>query len=209
MTEICSPPYRIETARSVVRCYNPEDSALLTEAINENLEHLRPWMPWALDEPESVEKKAQRLREYRGKFDLDEEYLFGIFSQDETQFIGSTGLHTRIGPGALEIGYWVASSHVNRGLATEVIAALVKVAFEICKVERIEIRCDPKNEASARIPQKLGFTHDATLRARDKNTKGELVGKMIWSLLASEYSTSTSAEAKIIAYDAMCKKMLP
>ena len=209
MTETISPPYRIETARSVVRCYNPVDAPLLTNAISQNLEHLRPWMPWIENEPESVEEKAQRLRSFRSKFDLDKDYTFGVFSPDETGLIGSTGLHTRIGAQVFEIGYWVASAHANRGLATEVAAALVKVAFEICKIERIEIRCDANNVASARIPEKLGFTLDATLRDRERNTNGELVGKMIWSLLAREYSGSPSAAAKVIAYDAMHKKVLP
>lgn len=59
--ELSNPAYRIETKRLVVRCYNPSDAQLLAEAIAASLKHLRPWMPWARDEPESLEDKVKRL----------------------------------------------------------------------------------------------------------------------------------------------------
>ena len=203
MSDRITPPYRIETARTIVRCYQPTDAALLRQSLKESLDHLRPWLPWVKDEPESLEQKVQRLRQFRGKFDLNEEYVYGIFSPDESQLIGGTGLHDRIGPNALEIGYWIHRSHVNQGITTEVSAALVKVAFEICKLDRVEIRCDPKNLASARVPEKLGFTHEATLRDRLTNVEGEPCATMIWSLFADDFANSPCAESELRAYDAL------
>ena len=43
------PPYRIETERLVIRCWNPADAPLLKEAIDSSLEELQAWMPWAAD----------------------------------------------------------------------------------------------------------------------------------------------------------------
>ena len=62
--------YRIETDRLVIRCYQPTDAVLLKQAIDESLDHLRPWMPWAMEEPETVEEKVARLRRFQGQFDL-------------------------------------------------------------------------------------------------------------------------------------------
>lgn len=45
------PPVRIITERLVLRCWYEADLELAREAIGSSLEHLRPWMPWALDEP--------------------------------------------------------------------------------------------------------------------------------------------------------------
>ena len=42
-------PYRIETERLVLRCYDPEDAPLLKDAVDRSLDHLRPWMPWTPD----------------------------------------------------------------------------------------------------------------------------------------------------------------
>lgn len=83
-------PYRVETTRLVLRCWEPRDAALLKEAIDANLDHLRPWMSWAMEEPQSVEAKAERLRVFRGEFDLDKSYVFGILPRDERLVLGSS-----------------------------------------------------------------------------------------------------------------------
>jgi RimJ/RimL family protein N-acetyltransferase len=118
-------PYRVESERLVLRCWQPDDARLLKEAVDSSLDHLRPWMPWAVYEPQSIEAKADRLRVFRGEFDLDRDYVYGILSRDERLALGSSGLHTRLDAGGLEIGYWIRTSHVGRGLATEAASALV------------------------------------------------------------------------------------
>ena len=52
------PPYRIVTERLVVRCWEPRDAPLLKEAVDSSLDDLRPWMPWAYDEPQTVADEA-------------------------------------------------------------------------------------------------------------------------------------------------------
>ncbi|MEW5827105.1 MAG: GNAT family N-acetyltransferase [Candidatus Bipolaricaulota bacterium] len=203
-----SMPYRVETDRLVLRCWEPRDAKLLKEAIDSSLDHLRPWMPWVEGEPESLEAKTQRLRTFRGEFDLDRDYIFGILSRDERLAIGGTGLHTRLEPGALEIGYWIRASHVGQGLATEASAALTRVAFECVGVTRVEIHCRPDNFASAAVPQKLGFTHEATRRELSRDAEGNLHGSMIWTLLAREYPTSLSARAALAAFDVAGNRLL-
>ena len=48
------PAYRIVTPQLVIRCYNPVDASLLERSVSESLEHLLPWMPWAVAEPEPL-----------------------------------------------------------------------------------------------------------------------------------------------------------
>ena len=69
------------------------------------------------------------------------------------------------GPEALE------SYHDGQGLATEVSAALTRVAFEIDQVDRVEIHCEPQNVRSAAVPRKLGYQHEATLARRLRTMK--------------------------------------
>ena len=197
------PAYRIHTSRLVLRCWHPQDAPLLKAAIDANLEHLRPWMWWAQYEPEDLHRKIERLRQCRGAFDLGQDFSYGIFNRAETQVLGSTGLHTRVGAGAREIGYWVHHDYINQGLATEVTAALTKVAFAIDQVARIEIHCDPNNVRSLAVPRKLGFCHEATLRQRMRTPEGKPRDTMIWTLLADEYPTSPAATAEIEAFDVM------
>lgn len=204
---IQNPAYRIETKRLVVRCYNPTDAQMLADSVSESVEHLKPWMPWAHNEPQRIEAREDLLRNWRGKFDLQQDYVFGIFNREETRLLGGTGLHTRLGGNELEIGYWIHKDFANQGLVTESTAALVKVAFEIIHMHRIEIHCDPRNLASAAVPRKLGFTHEGTLRAKTR-FRDDWSDSMIWGLLESEYPSTPSVKAEIKALDALGNALL-
>ena len=73
------PAYRIVTPRLIVRCWEPRDAPLLKEAIDSSLDHLRPWMPWARHEPQTLAEKVELLREFRGQFDLGANSVYAIF----------------------------------------------------------------------------------------------------------------------------------
>ena len=202
------PAYRISTQRTTVRCWAPDDAPLLKEAIDSSLEHLRPWMPWVANEPEDLSAKVERLRVFRGQFDLGQDFLYGIFDRGESMVLGAAGLHCRIGPGAYEIGYWIRADHINRGLATEVAASLTRVAFEVDMVHRVEIHCDPKNSRSSAVPRKLGYVHEATLRERIRYPDGTYCDSMIWTMLKSEYPGTQAAKFDAEAFDAVGNRVL-
>jgi RimJ/RimL family protein N-acetyltransferase len=145
----------------------------MKDAIDSSLEHLRPWMPWARNEPQTLEEKTELIKLFRSDFDTSENFPYGIFSADEREQLGGTGLHPRIGPRGLEIGYFVRASATRQGFVTESTAALTRVGFEVCGADRIEIRIDPANQASFGVPRKLGFTEEATLRRRLPAPEGE------------------------------------
>jgi RimJ/RimL family protein N-acetyltransferase len=199
-----TPPYRIETARLVIRCYQPADAAMLKEAVDSSLEHLRPWMPWASREPQTLAEKVELLRMFRGQFDRGEDYVYGVFAEDESRVLGGTGLHPRGGAGSLEIGYFVRADSLRRGIATEIAAVLTRVAFELCRVERVDIQIDPENERSAGVPRKLGFVHEATLRRRlDPKEEGRpRRDSLLFTMVREEYETSPCQDYEYAAFDA-------
>ena len=204
---ISKPAYRIETKRLVLRCWQPEDALLMQEAAAESKEHLLPFMPWAANEPEPVESKIDRIRYFRASFDRGEDYVYGIFNPDETRVLGGSGLHTRIGEEGLEIGYWIHKDFIGQGLATELSAALTKVAFELYLVQRMEIHCAVENLASAAVPRKLGYVHEAT-RRRLAFANGRKSDSMIRTLFADEYPNTPSALAEIKAFDIVGNQLL-
>jgi RimJ/RimL family protein N-acetyltransferase len=181
-------PYRIETERLVVRCYEPRDAALTKEAIDTSLEHLRAWMHWAANEPQTLEEKTELLRAFRTGFDAGDEFQYGIFDSTESEQLGGTGLMPRVGPRGLEIGYWVRAGATRQGIVTESTAALTRVGFEVCRADRIEIRIDPDNASSLGIPRKLGFAEEATLRRRLPAPAGEpLRDVTIWTMFREDF----------------------
>lgn len=93
-------PYRIEIEDGLVlRCWEPRDAPLLKEAVDSSPEHLREWMPWAHDEPQELEQKAALLRQFRVRFDLGQDFVYGIFASDESEVLGGTGRKASCGGG--------------------------------------------------------------------------------------------------------------
>jgi RimJ/RimL family protein N-acetyltransferase len=208
---VATPPYRIETDRLVIRCWQPSDAPLLKDAVDTSLEHLRPWMPWAHDDPQPVENKMELLRGFRSRFDAGDDFVYGIFSRDESEAVGGTGLHPRVGDDAFEIGYWIRSSAVGKGLATETAAALTRVAFDLAAVERVELHVDPANEASCRVARKLGYGEEARLRRRlpDVVPNGPKRDEIIFSMFAEEFADSAAGAISrdVAAFDALGRSL--
>ena len=200
-------PYRIETERLVIRCYEPRDTPLVKEAIESSLEHLRAWMPWAHDEPQTLEEKLELVKYFRSNFDIGENFTYGIFDSGESEVLGGTGLHPRIGPGGLEIGYWIRASATRQGFTTESTAALTRAGFEICGADRIEIRIEPGNTASFGVPRKLGFAEEATLRRRLPSREGsELRDVTIFTMFREDFDPAIAPGIR--AFDARAEQLI-
>lgn len=202
------PAYRIETERLQLRCWSPGDAPLLDAAIRASLDHLRPWMPWAADEPRSTEERIAFLRRSRGNFDLGVDLTYGILDPAGTEVLGGCGLHDRLGPGALEIGYWIRAGRTGAGLAREAAGALTRVGFEVMGLERIEIHCDPDNLASSRVAARLGYHHEATLERRARRPDGSPRGTMIWTMFRDRSAACEATRVPVRAYDACGRRML-
>jgi RimJ/RimL family protein N-acetyltransferase len=200
--------YRIETERLVVRCWDPRDAVGVKDAIDTSLDALREWMPWAHNEPTSLADKVALLRGFRGKFDLDQDYVYGVLPRDESRVLGGTGLHPRGDEGSREIGYWIRTDSMGNGYATELTAALTKVAFEVLELRRVEIWTEVRNARSARVPEKLGYTREGPLRQRRLVRPDEWADMDVWTLLADEYPSTPAADAALVAYDAAGGRML-
>lgn len=196
------PVYRVETDRLVARCWAPTDAALLRAALDDNDQHLRPWIPWMRDEPKPIEETLRWLRRSRAAFDSDSEYRYGLFEPGEQRLVGEASLFKRVGPNAREIGYWIDRHLVGRGLATEAAAAMVRVAFEIDRIERVEIHHAADNTASRAVPERLGFTLDATLRRRAHDADDVVRDLAVWTLFADEYPESPASRVTMFAHDA-------
>jgi RimJ/RimL family protein N-acetyltransferase len=206
---VTTPPYRIETERLVIRCYEPRDAPLLKAAVDSSIEHLRPWMPWIRFEPQTVEQKVELLRSFRGKFDLGDDFIYGVFDRDDARLVGGSGLHTRVGDGAFEIGYWIHADAIGRGLATELTAVLTRVAFERANAERIDIKVEPENERSLAIPRKLGYVEEGVLRRRlpPETDGGPMRDYVSFTIVAEELRGSPCLAYDYTAYDAAGRQL--
>jgi RimJ/RimL family protein N-acetyltransferase len=201
------PAYRIETERLLLRCFEPRDAPEIARATAANVSHLRPWLEWARDEPESFEAKLALARKFRAQFDLGRDFTWGLFDPEEKRLLGAVNLHPTDEEAVAELGYWLDAELTGRGFATEASAAVLHVAFEVHLFERVEIHCDADNQKSARVAERLGFALDATLRRRKARSRAERVDRMVWSRFADEHA-ATSPSARFLALDALGRVLL-
>ena len=180
MTERPEPDEVITDGQVTLRRYREEDLDGLLRAVTESLDHLRPWMPWAANytRQSAAEFLARSARDWAD----GSEYNYAIIT--DGTLAGGCGLMTRIGPGGLEIGYWVHRDWTRRGLATAASAALVEQAFRLPGVDRVEIIHDELNAASGGVPRKLGFTEVGRQPLSEPTSGGNGVG-VIWRLTRS------------------------
>ncbi len=85
-----------------------------------------------------------------------------------------------------EIGFVLHPAHRGRGYAGEAAAAMIGLAFDGLAVHRVVGRCDPRNEASARLMERLGMRREAHFR-ENEFVKGEWTGEYVYALLAEEW----------------------
>jgi ribosomal-protein-serine acetyltransferase len=130
-------------------------AAALPRAVTESAGHLQPWMPWAVPDYGPAEK-TEFLQACERDWESGAAFNYAIMAGGE--LAGSCGMMARIGPGGLEIGYWVHAALARRGLATAATAALTTEAFTLPGIDRVEIKHDERNVASGGVPRKLGFT---------------------------------------------------
>jgi RimJ/RimL family protein N-acetyltransferase len=179
-------PARIETERLVLRTWTADDAEALGIAITESIEHLRPWMPWIAVEPVALEDRQKLIAEWDAKWQAGEDAVYGVFHDGAV--VGGTGLHRRIGPGALEIGYWIHADHVRQGFATEVSAALTGPAFGLGGIEGVEIPHDKVNVASEGVPRSLGYTFTGDVAAAVA-APSESGVQCVWTMTRAEWES--------------------
>ena len=178
------PPEQLDAGPVLLRRCGTEESAAVATAIKESLEHLRPWMPWAGPEAADPEHQRARLAGAAQSWDAGTEFVYTVFLPGreltaDGAVVGTIGLHRRIGPGGVAMGYWMHPAHCGRGYATSAARVLTGAALALPDVRQVEIHCDEANTASAAIPRKLGYRLDR-IDPRIPEAPGETGRLMIW-----------------------------
>jgi RimJ/RimL family protein N-acetyltransferase len=202
------PAYRIVTDRLVLRAFELKDAPELSDAVAANIAHLRPWLEWVREGPRTLDAMLDLVRRMRGRFDMGDDFSYVVADKATGAMIGGTVLTPNPRDASATLGYWIAGTSAGRGLATEAAAALVRIAFEVDRLELVEIHSVSANERSARVAQRLGFVHDGTLRARLRSSDGSREDRDTWSMLREEYERSTASRIPIAAYDALERPIL-
>ncbi|MGH9075834.1 MAG: GNAT family N-acetyltransferase [Acidimicrobiales bacterium] len=139
----------------VLRRWRTDDAEALQRAVNESIEHLRPWMPWVAVEPLPIDQRRALISAWEEAWQAGGDLVVGVFL--EGTVVGSAGLHRRSTPSAVDIGYWTHVDFLGSGYATTTARLLTHGAFSLDAIRHVDIHHDRANQASRAIPRRLGY----------------------------------------------------
>ena len=114
-------------------------------------------------------------------------FKWGLALRESNLVIGTTTLfNLSLDNGRAEIGYAMSRAHWGNGYMNEALSALVWHAFEVMNLRRLEADVDPRNTASIRTLERLGFQREGFLRER-WHVCGEIQDAFFYGLLRREW----------------------
>ena len=156
------------TERLILRTLTPEDTDSLYSYYERNREFLQRWEPLR-DESyysrESIEKMIRAENIENKKKSALRLYLFPRADHND-KIIGFCGLTNIVYGSFLScfLGYKLDRNEINKGLMTEAVSRLVKIAFDDYKLHRIESNVIPANNPSKRVMEKMSFSKEGISR---------------------------------------------
>ena len=164
-------PTAIYTDRLLLRPPQVGDGELVNRAIKASFDELHKWLHWASKMP-SIEESEVEVRKAMAQWILRKYFRFYAFADEET-FVGVVTIYeANWDVPAFEMGYWGHTNHSGHGYMTEAVGAATRYAFEFLKAKRVEICCDPDNERSPKIPERLAYTFEGNLKFSEPKEDG-------------------------------------
>ena len=158
------PPSRIQYQDLVLQPLSCAHAREMVTLIDTSLPELRRYMNWA-HFPQTRDSQYERLCRVQSDYWSGKDYGMGIFDARTGCLLGSTGMHRRtLNPHGYEIGYWVATPHAGKGIATTATRMQIALLFAHFASERVQNSTNERNIGSQRVIEKYGFIPEATLK---------------------------------------------
>lgn len=147
-----------------------EDVLDLFDLVDRSRGYLEEWLPWVkntvdVDSELSFIRNSMQRMEFGIGIDMGiwfRELLAGVIGFNNIDLNNMKGT----------IGYFLGERFQGRGIMITSCRTLVNYGFHKLNLHKIVIRCATENMKSRRIPEKLGFTVEGTLREEELLTKG-------------------------------------
>jgi ribosomal-protein-serine acetyltransferase len=152
--------------------------------VEENRHYLSQWLPW-VDNTHSALDIADWIRRGLEQMSRNEGWQALLWHQE--QVAGAIGFKAVDWANLrVEIGYWLAERFQGKGLMTDAARCATDYAFQVWKLNRVEIHCAVENHRSAAIPRRLGYVEEATLR-RAFRVREEYQDLLVFGMLREDW----------------------
>lgn len=171
---------RIETERLILRKFEDKDYKDMYEYLSDD----RVQFPAC----GKVISNQQEARMYFNRI-LKSDNLWAVELKNENKVIGNIGAYNLTYNDIAErhLGFVLNYNYWNKGYITEACRAIIKYLFEEENMDRIAMSNYEFNKNSIRVAEKLGFVKEGVLRKEDRLPNGELVDRIVYSIIREEY----------------------
>lgn len=169
-----------------LRSWRREDAPAIAAACSDP--EIHRWLeavPHPYGEADARAYVARAERGWRGHGDATP---LAVVDAESGALVGSCGIRW-VDPeqAVAEVGYWVSPEARGRGVATRATRLVAGWVLGTLRYERLQLRADPRNEASCRVAARAGFTREGVLRsARWSAKQGRRTDVVMFSLLRDE-----------------------
>jgi len=177
----------LETERLLLREWDAADAPDLYELYrHENVVRYTPITVY-----HDIQRAIIGAQRFRDRFrEKNSGIVWAIELKETGRIIGECGMNQwEVEHKRTDIGYSFNPEYWGKGYAYEAVSRLIYYAlndFPNFEINRLEAYTDPRNTASIKLLEKLGFTKEGHLRQREIE-KGEVVDSVIYAMLRSDY----------------------
>jgi len=174
----------ITTPRLILRWISENDIDGLYDVFSDP-QVVRYWSTGPLPDRQAAAKMQREIADGNVKETM---MKWGLALRESDSLIGTTTLfNLNLDNGRAEIGYAMGRAYWGKGYMQEALQALVSHAFEVLQMRRLEADVDPRNAASIRTLERLGFQREGFLRER-WHVEGEIQDALFYGLLRREWN---------------------
>jgi RimJ/RimL family protein N-acetyltransferase len=181
----------ISASRVSLRWITEDD----VDALYRIFSHTEVMRYWSTPPLAERSEAVKLLHEIHDGFRRQTLLKWGIARRTDDALIGTATLFNLENHRA-EIGYGLDRAHWGNGYMNEALQALLAYAFEELALHRIEADVDPRNSASIRTVERLGFQREGYLRERWQ-INGEIQDTLFFGLLRPDWEAIKNAHSTL------------
>ena len=158
-------PLSFETERFLIRRYREADADLLYAAAIASIPEVFEFLPWC--HPDYTRQDtADWLSAIETNWEKNNTYSFAIFEKDGSEFHGGCEINRVDEHPVGNLGYWVKTPSIGKGVATEASIHLARFGLRELGLQRIEIIMSVENAASQAVAASMGAKFEGILHSR-------------------------------------------
>ena len=180
LKEIVELP-ELSDGRLVLRPYRPDDAPAVASMCED--ETALRWLP--MPDPYQLSDAEEWIADAGRRWRDDRFATWVAVDAAVGHLVGSASVRVDVESEKGDIGYLVERSARGSGVATSMVALIVGWCLDDLGMGRLQIRCDPRNEASRRTILACGFQMEGLLRS-EIVIRGERTDSLVASLLPGD-----------------------